>query len=158
MSSIQDDISALMKGAIDCHIHGSPDVTQRIASDLQLARDADAVGMRAILVKSHVTPTTSRACLVQEAVGTGFKVFGGLTLNRQIGGLNVHAVETELRLGAKEIWMPTLSAVNQAKLHNQDLKHTVAIFDEQDNPLPQLIDILDLISKYNAISTHQNAS
>ena len=53
--------------------------------------------MKAILVKSHVTPTTSRAQLVQEAVGSTFRVLGGLVLNRQAGGLNVQAVETELK-------------------------------------------------------------
>jgi len=151
MNFMSDKISTLIKGAVDCHIHGSPDVTQRIASDLQIAKDANNAGMKAILVKSHVTPTTARASLVQEAVGTTFRVFGGLTLNKHIGGLNVQAVETELRLGAKEIWMPTLSAVNQARLHNQDSQHAVAIFDEQGKPLSQLIDILDLIAKHDAI-------
>jgi len=148
---MSDEISALLQGAVDCHIHGSPDVTQRIASDLQIARDADNAGMKAILVKSHVTPTASRASLVQEAIGSSFRVFGGLVLNRQVGGLNVSAVEAEIKLGAKEIWMPTLSAVNQAKLHGQDLSNSVAIFDDQGKPLPPLIDILDLIAKHDVV-------
>ncbi|MBN1956715.1 MAG: hypothetical protein JXQ81_05880 [Desulfuromonadales bacterium] len=152
MEFLSDEIKMLMSGAVDSHIHGSPDITVRAGSDLELARQAQQAGMKAILVKSHVTPTASRAQLVQEAVGDDhFQVLGGLVLNQSAGGLNPHAVETELRLKAREIWMPTMSAVNQALLHNQDCSRAVAIFDADGKPFPELYDVLDLVAKYDVV-------
>ncbi len=148
---MSEEISKLINGAIDCHMHGSPDVTQRVASDLDLARAAKAAGMKGILVKSHVTPTTSRARLVQDVVGKGFHVFGGLVLNTQAGGLNIAAVEAEIKLGAKQIWLPTLSAVNQAVISNRDTSHCVPVFDEAGKLKPQLYDIFDLIAKADIV-------
>ena len=40
----------------------------------------------------------------------GIRVFGGLVLNFPVGGLNPFAVDSYVRLGAKEVWMPSLSA------------------------------------------------
>jgi len=151
MQFLSEEIKSILKGAIDLHMHGSPDVVPRIGSDLQLAQSAQSAGMRAVLLKSHVTPTSSRAQLVQEAVGGELKVFGGLALNKAIGGLNVQAVETELKLGAKEIWMPTISAVNHVKLHNKNIEEAVPIFDEKGKLLPELFEILELIAKYDVI-------
>jgi hypothetical protein len=39
-------------------------------------------------------------------------VFGGLVLNKYVGGLNVDAVDLAVKAGAKIIWMPTLSEAN----------------------------------------------
>ncbi len=148
---MSEDVQTLINGAIDCHMHGSPDVTERIASDLELARAAKDAGMKGILVKSHVSPTASRARLVQDAVGGDFHVFGGLVLNRQAGGLNVAAVEAEIKLGARQIWLPTLSAVNQARISNRDLSQSVAVFDDDGHLQPQLYDIFDLIAQADIV-------
>lgn len=39
-------------------------------------------------------------------------MFGGITLNRQVGGINPYAVESALKLGGKVVWLPTQSARN----------------------------------------------
>ncbi len=148
---ISEETHELINGAIDIHMHGSPDIVPRIATDLQLARQAAEVGMKAIMVKSHVTPTATRAQLVQEALADSIQVYGGLTLNAPAGGLNPHAVEAELKLGAKQIWMPTISAENQARLGGHGGKNSVPVFDDNNKILPQAHDILDLIAKYDAI-------
>jgi hypothetical protein len=100
-----------LTGLIDIHIHTSPDVAPRRVNDLEAAQDARAAGMRAILIKSHVTCTADRATVVEKAVG-GIRVFGGLALNDPVGGLNPYAVDAALRLGAKAIWMPTQDAAH----------------------------------------------
>ena len=143
---MSDEVTTLIQGAIDCHMHGSPDVTKRIASDLDLARAAKNAEMKGVLVKSHVSPTAARAHLVQEAVGGDFHVFGGLVLNAQAGGLNIAAVEAEIKLGARQVWLPTLSAVNQAIISNRDTSNCVPVFDEAGNPQSQLYEIFDLIA------------
>lgn len=104
-----------LTGMIDMHIHGSPDVRPRVLSDIEIARQAAARGMAAILLKSHVTITADRAALVEEVV-PGIRVFGGLALNHPIGGINPYAVEAALQMGAVQIWMPTISS--SAQRHN----------------------------------------
>jgi hypothetical protein len=91
---------------IDLHIHTAPDVVPRSVTDLQAAQQALNAGMRAILIKSHVTCTADRAQIAQQAVG-GLSVLGGLVLNETVGGLNPAAVEAALSLGAAMIWLPT---------------------------------------------------
>jgi hypothetical protein len=95
-------------GAVDLHVHSSPDVYPRVLDDLALAQRAEAAGMRALLLKSHHTLTADRAALVAGQVG--IDVFGGLALNWSVGGLNPVAVETAIAFGAREIWLPTLHA------------------------------------------------
>jgi hypothetical protein len=96
----------LLNGAIDIHIHSAPDVYPRILNDIELALQAQEMGMQAILIKNHFAETAGRAQLASDA--TGFPVFGGIALNLSVGGLNPHAVRTALKLGAKTVWLPTL--------------------------------------------------
>jgi hypothetical protein len=42
----------------------------------------------------------------------GVKLFSGIALNNASGGINPHAVDHAVKLGAKIVWMPTLSAAN----------------------------------------------
>lgn len=150
VSDSNDVVDMLLQGAFDTHIHGSPDIVPRKMSDFVLAQSAKMAGIKGIVLKNHVTPTTSRAKLVQEAVGD-LHVFGGLVLNREAGGLNPAAVETELALGAKEIWMPTKSSVNELTKCNGDLTKSVPLTNEEGAFRPELFDILDLIAKEDAI-------
>jgi hypothetical protein len=107
-----------LEDAIDLHVHSAPDVDARRFNDLELAREAERVGMAAILIKSHQNSTVERAWLVSKVV-TGIQVFGGLVLNETVGGLNVAAVKLALTMGAKEIWMPTRSAQNHRLYHGE---------------------------------------
>ena len=54
-------VEHLLEGAIDIHIHSAPDVYDRIMNDMQLARHAKEMGMRAILIKNHFAMTADRA-------------------------------------------------------------------------------------------------
>lgn len=102
----------LLKGAIDTHIHTAPDVLPRLRDDHELAQGATDAGMAAIVIKSHHMLTADRAQLAQKLY-PNVKVFGGLALNLPAsGGLNPDAVRVALRMGAKIIWLPTLSAAN----------------------------------------------
>jgi hypothetical protein len=103
----EDEMETIdLAGVIDLHVHTAPDVRPRSVSDLEAARQARDAGMRAILIKSHVTCTADRAQIAQAAVG-GVRVYGGVVLNEQVGGLNPAAVEVGLALGAAIVWLPT---------------------------------------------------
>jgi hypothetical protein len=43
---------------------------------------------------------------------TNVKLFSGIVLNNASGGINPHAVDHAIKLGARIVWMPTLSAAN----------------------------------------------
>jgi predicted TIM-barrel fold metal-dependent hydrolase len=77
-------------------------------NDVDLALSAKQEGMRAILIKSHVVITSDRAEIAAQAAD--FPVFGAIALNLPVGGLNIEAVEVALKMGAKEVWMPTIHA------------------------------------------------
>ena len=103
-------------GAIDLHCHPYPDLFPRLADDFDIVRAARDAGMRAIMLKCHHESTVSRAYLVQRVV-PGIRVYGGIVLNFYVGGLNPAAVEASLRLGGKEVWMPTVDAGYHAEVH-----------------------------------------
>jgi hypothetical protein len=99
----------LLRGAIDLHTHSAPSFFDRLLDDVGLAEQARAAGMRAVLYKAHEQDTTGRAALVRRAV-PGIQAFGGVVLNHAVGGLNPAAVDASIKLGARMVWMPTMSA------------------------------------------------
>lgn len=108
MLRFENRVRNLMEGSIDVHIHSAPDIFPRIMNDIELALMAKQEGMRAILIKSHVVITADRAEVASNQAD--FPVFGGIALNLPVGGLNLEAVEVALKMGAKEVWMPTIHA------------------------------------------------
>ena len=106
-----------MKGVCDMHVHTNPDLRLRAYDDFELADAAVRVGARAIVIKTHLGFTVNRAYLTNQYVkkvygeNTGFTMYGGVVMNKVIGGINPEAVEKGLKLGAKEIWLPTHDVV-----------------------------------------------
>ena len=83
---------------VDHHARG---LQVQEALTAQIARTLDAIetaqiakrhGMRAIVFKQHYLETASWAYLVSRIV-PGIQLFGGIALNRSVGGLNPNAVE-----------------------------------------------------------------
>src|SRR5258708_8839094 len=105
-------------GAIDIHVHSDPDVFNRSLDDFEVARIAARKGMRGIVLKNHVATTADRAALISRAV-PGLEIWGGIALNRAVGGVNPAAVEWFHRMPggrAKLVCLPTLDADNQHKI------------------------------------------
>ena len=107
-----DRARALVRGGHDTHVHIEPDVTPRKITDVRLARRCLELGLAGFGLKSHYTSTAERARVVAEAV-PGVHVLGAITLNRSVGGLNPTAVEIAAREGARIVWFPTVSSVNE---------------------------------------------
>ncbi|HVJ95793.1 MAG TPA: DUF6282 family protein, partial [Acidimicrobiia bacterium] len=104
-------MSVPLDGAADLHCHFGPDPhRERSVDAFEAAREAAAAGHRAIVLKSHDSPTASLAWAVQHDVGDDIAVFGGICCDREIGGVNPAAVEVALGLGARIVWLPTLSS------------------------------------------------
>jgi len=133
----------LLQGVIDIHIHTNPDIRVRRLNDLELAAEARRVGARAIVIKSHLVTTMDRAAIAREAV-QGIDVFGGIVLNPHVGGLNVIAVDTAIKLGAKIVWLPTsFSANERTRQGKNDGVETVAY----GKVVPALGPILKMIAE-----------
>jgi len=101
-------VPTLLEGAIDIHIHSAPDVYPRLLNDVELALSAKENGLRAVMIKNHYFETVGRAQLATTVAD--FPVFGGIVLNLTNGGLNKHAVRMAVKLGAQQVWMPTVHA------------------------------------------------
>ena len=56
-----DDPHRFLSGAIDIHVHSSPDNVERSVDGLEAAVMARAHGMRAIVLKNHYDPTAGLA-------------------------------------------------------------------------------------------------
>ncbi len=137
-----------LTGLIDLHIHSAPDIQARYGDDIEIARQAEQVGMRAILLKSHVTLTADRAAIAEKVVGE-LRVFGGLALNEPVGGLNPAAVETAVKMGAKEIWMPTRSAAHV--LRQRGNNGGISLLSDAGELLPEVYEILELVGQADII-------
>jgi hypothetical protein len=113
---------ALLRGAIDIHVHSLPDDRPRSIDDIDEAIMAKARGMRAIVLKDHYESTAGRVYLVRKVV-PGIEVFGGIDLNLTVGGMNAAAVEhmTMVTGGwGRFVWMSTFDAENNVRYEKQD--------------------------------------
>ncbi|WP_274649039.1 DUF6282 family protein [Paenibacillus humicola] len=136
-----------LRGAIDLHVHSGPDVRARAHDDVQLAAQAAELGAGAVVIKSHVVPTMDRACLAGLQV-PGVRLFGSITLNPPVGGLNPHAVETALRLGASTVWLPTVYSAAHLRLEGKSGGVEVTA---GGRIVPPLRDVLKLVAERDAI-------
>ena len=109
---ISDRAWKALEGAYDLQVHVGPDVIARRIDDIDCAREFLAHGMKGFVLKSHYIQTGERAQVVTKAV-PGSRVFGAVTLNHSVGGLNPVAVEIAGRSGCKIVWMPTVDAQNE---------------------------------------------
>jgi hypothetical protein len=105
-----------MTGAIDMHFHPAPCLFPRLATDHEIAEAADKAGFSGLLLKCHHESTVTRAKVLQKEF-TRMHIFGGIVLNSYVGGINPKAVEAALKLGGKEVWLPTIDSAYHAKVH-----------------------------------------
>ena len=140
-----------LTGIIDMHIHSAPDIRQRKLDDLQLMEAAVERGVRAIVIKSHMVPTADRATLVnkirqEKYPDSDFQMFGSLFMNLPVGGINPWAVEASIKLGAKEIFLPTMTAENHCRKENKE--HFVSVVKDGKIVEP-LKDVFQLVKDYD---------
>lgn len=140
-----------LTGIIDMHIHSAPDIRQRKLDDLQLMEAAVERGVRAIVIKSHMVPTVDRATLVnkirqEKYPDSDFQMFGSLVMNLAVGGINPWAVEASIKLGAKEIFLPTMTAENHCRKENKE--HFVSVIKDGKIVEP-LKDVFQLVKDYD---------
>ena len=151
----------LLQGAIDMHVHVSPDVQDRRLDYIQAAKECRDAGMKGLVYKDQSTLTIDRAYAVNKLFPE-IQAFGGIVLNLYIGGLNLYAVKNAIIRGAKIIWMPveqTLHSINtRGKLKWKFLGSSTlspdkaqTILDKKEELVPEVIEIIEVIAKANII-------
>ncbi|MEW6523021.1 MAG: DUF6282 family protein [Bacillota bacterium] len=151
-----------LEGAVDLHIHSHPCLFPRLVDDEQVARGAAQAGLSAVLLKCHHESTVSRARALDRRFGE-LRVFGGIVLNYYVGGINPASVEAALKLGAREVWMPSIDSENHAAVHGargvydvqaggrQDTRPGITVLDDRGQLTEPTREVLRLVADYDAI-------
>ncbi len=156
-------VEALLKGAIDPHIHSGPSTARRALDHLEAAREASSAGMAGIITKDHHYDGSPTTALIR-AQNPDFctKIYSGIVLNNAVGGLNPYAVEHCATLGGKIVWLPTFSAENHLRWEKKaGYKHPALTLDVRaaapvsmfksgsKNLSDELKEVLDVIAARN---------
>lgn len=158
----EERAAALLRGALDLHVHSGPSTMPRQLDHLQAAEEAVAAGMRGLLFKDHHYSVAPFIPLMERVLGDrGLSMFSGLVLNNSTGGLNPFVVDAQLKMGAKLIWMPTAQAANHIRsahrkvrlASNVQLRDSpgLTVVDGYGNILDEVKQILDLVAEFDAI-------
>lgn len=161
-------METLLTGAIDMHCHAGPSLFDRDLDYVRAAEEAQEAGMRALVIKDHLMPSAVELAIVQSrrpellARAPDVDLIGSICLNNHVGGFNPWALEVALELGAKVVWFPTVSAQRHIERHHgslfgnltsRDLRmaRPVQVLDEWGKVVPEAIECLELIAKYDAV-------
>ncbi|WP_321355795.1 DUF6282 family protein [Pseudomonas extremaustralis] len=160
-------IDNLLRGAIDLHCHSGPSVMPRYCDHIEAMREASEAGLKAVLLKDHYYSCTPVTTLLNKHFSElDVHMLSGVPLNNAVGGLNVHAVEHGLKLGANLVWMPTFSSANHIAHHHQDAKFTekfpqttqrmlqpipLTVLDDDGHLKEEVKAILDLIAAEDVV-------
>lgn len=160
-SLVPEEATALLRGAIDVHVHANPHLfPQNHGLDaIALAAQAQAAGMRALVLKDVGVPTTGTAYVVTR-LGPGIPVYGSYVMNVSNGGLNPRGVQVALNHGdgAKIVYFPTGDTLNHVHYRkrfyagiNLPLPEERAITALVDGRLrPEVREIVALVKEHDA--------
>ena len=115
----------------------------------------------AFVVKDHYCPTMLSAYIAEKYVGDGScRVFGGIALNNSVGGINLKAVDAAVAMGAKLVWMPTVSALRHKIMHSGKgmafpaskgmivAEKPIMYLQEDGSLQPQVLEVLDYLAAH----------
>lgn len=107
------EVARLLQGGVDLHCHSGPAAMPRILDHHDAMLDAAGAGFRALVYKDHYYLGSAHARILEKLFPeTNLKLYSGIVLNNASGGFNPHAVDHAIKLGARIVWLPTLSAAN----------------------------------------------
>src|SRR3954470_15651653 len=107
---LAQDAALTLNGAIDMHVHQGPDSggPREIDAD-DLVRLAQKSGMRGLVMKNHWESTAAMAYLMRK-LAPGLEIFGGVTQDLAVGGMNLAAVKQMADVAGhygRVVWLPT---------------------------------------------------
>lgn len=147
-----------LAGIIDIHWHVGPPTYQSITRSLdalELAYIAQRHGFRAVVMKQHYLETASWAYLVSRMV-PGVQLFGGVALNRSVGGVNPVAVENVATFPngvGRVVYFPTF----ESEHYNPGSPVAVPI-SRDGELLPEVLEVLDVAAEYDMLVSTGHSS
>jgi hypothetical protein len=149
VGNAQPDEAPSLEGVIDLHAHVAPETSllnfRRSVDAIEAAQLARIYGMRGMVFKEHHTETASWAYLVSQVV-PDIELFGGIVLNRAVGGINPVAVEAmALTRGGhgRVVYMPTVDSA-----YPNDSPDAVRI-SSNGELLPEVYEVLEVIAEHD---------
>ena len=137
-----------LEGAIDIHVHQGPDSVDRAIDADDLARLAKKMGMRGMVMKNHFEETGSLVYMVRKEV-PGIELFGGITQDLAVGGINLEAVKHMVAMKGgwgRVIWLPTFDAENAVKSAKSAAPFVRV--SENGHLLPGVLELIDYIAEH----------
>lgn len=138
-----------LAGVIDIHAHADPDGADRSIDALELARLAKERGMRGLVLKNHYEPTAAQAYLVRKMV-PGIEIFGGISLDLTVGGVNPAAVEWMTKMDGgygRVVWLPTFDSEHQVRSSAEP--RPFAPVSKDGALLPATLEVIRLAARHN---------
>jgi len=140
----------VLTGAIDLHAHHGPDAYDRQWDAFEVVKLAKERGMRGVVLKNHWTETAGLAWLIRKYGTQGIEVFGSVTLDTPVGGVNPMAVrymaDVEGTWG-RIVWMPTHDSEHEVNYYKET--RAKAIVSRIGTLIPEVFEVLDLIKERN---------
>jgi hypothetical protein len=134
-------------GAIDLHVHHDPDSYPRQWDAFEVARLAQERGLRGIVLKNHWTETAGLAQLVRKYATPGFEVFGSVTMDTPVGGVNPQAVRYMLDVVGNRgriVWMPTHDSDHEVQF-NKETRPSVSV-TRGGTLRPEVLEVIRLVA------------
>jgi hypothetical protein len=153
--------ASIIDEAFDLHIHSSPDIVPRKIDFLQAAKEAHEAGMAGITFKNLGGSSVDRSYAASQLFPE-LRVFGGIVLDRVVGGLDPHAVSVSVRQNAKFIWFPVRHSLHMVKLFKRgDMKlpappdisedEALSITDGKGELVHEVVDIMKIAKTARAV-------
>jgi hypothetical protein len=137
-------------GAIDLHAHYGPDSYARQWDAFEVVKLAKERGMRGVVLKNHWSESAGLAWLVRKYGTQGIEVFGAVSLDTPLGGVNPMAVrymaDVEGSWG-RIVWMPTHDSEHEVN-YNKETR-AKAVVSRNGKLIPEVLEVLDLIKERN---------
>lgn len=106
----------LLVGAVDLHCHVDFEFSstqfRKALPEWEWLPRAEAAGMRAVVLKSHLWPSVSLSPFLAQLYTGAVEVETSVTLNPTVGGLDPWVVEAAVQMGAKAVFLPTWGSRN----------------------------------------------
>jgi Family of unknown function (DUF6282) len=137
-------------GAIDLHAHHDPDSYPRSADVFEIAKLAKERGLRGLVFKNHWTETAGLAYLVRKYATPGFEVFGSVTLDTAVGGVNPQAVRYMADVVGgygRIVWMPTHDSEHEVR-YNKEQRPFVSV-SRKGTLLPEVHEVIGLVAQHD---------
>lgn len=149
----------ILKGCCDMHLHVAPSMMKRVTDIVGVARQAEAAGYRAIVIKDHHCNSAPACDQIKRHLfsQSNLDIFGSISLNNAVGGINVYSVEAAIGFGVRVVWMPTVSAAAHINFHggkgsfpstSLSLEESPMVLTDENGRLkPEVVEVLRSIAR-----------